>query len=154
MDIVTTPTQTNYNFLGVCEFCGLEMGPMTGIPKSKRLQYHILRKCKKYPPSRPATSTATPPPTMPVPHTGTSAADQAYQNFRTQRDAVKPKPKICMTVMIGRYTRTFCPPSVQKPIFPIFDYISRYSFYSINIYDRSCITLFYPIISPRGLLYF
>ena len=95
MDIVTTPTQTNYNFLGVCEFCGLEMGPMTGIPKSKRLQYHILRKCKKYPPSRPATSTATPPPTMPVPHTGTSAADQAYQNFRTQRDAVKPKPKIC-----------------------------------------------------------
>ena len=100
MDIVTTPTQTNYNFLGVCEFCGLEMGPMIGIPKSKRLQYHILRKCKKYPPSIPATSRTTPPPpppppTMPVPPTGSSDTVEANKSYRTQRDSVKPKPKVC-----------------------------------------------------------
>ena len=71
------------------------MGPMVGIPKSKRLQYHILRKCKKYQtskaPSRPAPSTATPS----VPPTASSASVQANMSYRTQRDAVKPKPRAC-----------------------------------------------------------
>ena len=35
-------------FLGTCEFCGLMMGPASGIPRNKRLQFHILRRCQKY----------------------------------------------------------------------------------------------------------
>ena len=61
------------------------MGPMVGISKSKRLQYHIIKKCKKYQERRPIT-----PPAPDV-----SASTTVNQSYRAQRNSVKPKPLIC-----------------------------------------------------------
>ena len=41
-------SQLRQCFIGTCEFCGLMMGPASGIPRNKRLQFHILRRCEKY----------------------------------------------------------------------------------------------------------
>ena len=35
-------------YAGECEFCGMKMRPASGIPRNKRLQFHILRRCPKY----------------------------------------------------------------------------------------------------------
>ena len=44
-------TDANDTENGTCEFCGLTMRPAKGIPKQKRLQFHILRRLtQKRPP--------------------------------------------------------------------------------------------------------
>ena len=93
-------TAANDTINGDCEFCGLAMGPMRGVPKHQRLQHHILRKCMKYQnttehsePTQPSSSQPLPPSssTSPSPPPGPSAPP----SYTSKRNAVKPKPVTC-----------------------------------------------------------
>ena len=80
--------------LGECEFCGLKMGPTSGIPRNQRLQHHILRKCYKYTHS---TSVAPAIPTTPSPMQSSSSSSSSELSIAgaSSTQSRKPRPINC-----------------------------------------------------------
>ena len=75
----------------MCEFCGLQMGPASGIPRTQRLQFHILRRCPKYVPAAPTTPPVAVP-SQPTTHAGSTPASSSIGQSVVAR---MPKPVQC-----------------------------------------------------------
>ena len=115
-------SSTNLFYAGECEFCGMKMGPASGIPRNKRLQFHILRRCPKYAalssgplvstsstamsirrptqltqPSHPAAcSVSLAPPSQATPSTSTSQPTcPATSSADQARPTMRPRPVLC-----------------------------------------------------------
>ena len=95
-------TAANDTVSGECEFCGVSMRPIQGVPKHMRLQHHILRKCAKYMPASPTSlpgevprRTALPAAPTPTLADPTQPTPSGHSEYARMRNAVKPKPVIC-----------------------------------------------------------
>ena len=84
-------TDANDTENGTCEFCGLTMKPAKGIPKQKRLQFHILRRCPKYRQQCDADLGQSSP-ALPRPPSGRAAAPQPPRPSTSTTATVRPQP--------------------------------------------------------------
>ena len=92
-------TAANDTENGVCEFCGVAMGPARGIPKHQRLQFHILRRCPRYRnrserPAAAASTTSTPP--RAAASTTSTPPRAAASTTSTPPRAASPQPALSM----------------------------------------------------------
>ena len=80
-------------------YCGVSMQPMPGIPRHKRLQFHILRRCAKYRTQSGTTLTARPAMPPPAKPTSTARPPTARPSRPTPASSEpasrKPRPVVC-----------------------------------------------------------